>query len=1023
MGVKHFLRAVGLITFFLTVVSSILLAQTGTIRGKIVEEGTNEPLPGANIVVVGMSLGTATDLNGDYTLRFVPVGKQVLRISYVGYKPVLREVTVSEGGVVQLTVALAAEAIMGGEVVVTAQARGQQAAINQQLSAQTIVNVVSEERLQELPDFNAAQALSRLPGIATLESSGEANKIVIRGLAPQFNQVAVSGLSLASTGSTQIGISSQGGTAGQVYSDRSVDLSMVTPYMIKTIEVFKSLTPDINANAIGGYVNMQLREAPSGLNGDLLWQSGYTSKTGKYDNYRAIASVSNRFWDEKIGAYALVNIEKYDRDADNMSAGYAIAERVLNDRGYNRVKVTNVQLNRHVETRRRFGANLILDYKYDEGIVRLINMFSRLKSDYSDYRTILNYDNRELQFRYQSGTNTIDAGLNSIEFENDFGIFFVSAKAGLTYSQNSLPYSPYYQFNQTNAIYLPDARIIYDKYPEDIVSNVRYRGEDTVYLRSMSLFSTEYKENNLVGKTDIKVPVKVGTILSGHFKFGGEVYRKNIKNDQNTPYIEPTRSGGAFSINRLVMDSILSNFPQLYVAGNGLIPGSAVMSHDSKLYKSFLGDRFGKMYWVANPNLLNAVMEYVRHEPLFNAEINPNASSTNPGGWFNGLFQRIANDYEYTEDYTAGYLMGNFTIASFIQLVGGARYEKVASNFKAYNISDARDPKTQTYEEVVSKPSHDHILPMGQIKVTMTNWSDFRYSYTHTLARPDFHQMNPSIRISWDGGTVYAGNPRLKPAISYNHDALLTFFSNELGLFSIGGFYKEVNDFIYYTQYRLYLYRNPVTGQQAIIPPGYDTLSMYEVLGRLPDWGATLHTYRNSRYKAYVKGVEVALETRLWYLPFPLNGVIIGANYSHIWSETRYPVMDIRTVRIGTRNYISILDSSRSGRLINQPNDIANAFIGYDYKGFSAKISFVYQGNSVSYVGNFSEQDGYTDDYYRIDISARQMLPITGLQLFVDINNVNNRKNVSRQFTIGGFTSEKYYGLTVNAGLRYIFGL
>jgi hypothetical protein len=109
--------------------------------------------------------------------------------------------------------------------------------------------------------------------------------------------------------------------------------------------------------------------------------------------------------------------------------------------------------------------------------------------------------------------------------------------------------------------------------------------------------------------------------------------------------------------------------------------------------------------------------------------------------------------------------------------------------------------------------------------------------------------------------------------------------------------------------------------------------------------------------------------------------------------------------------------------MINQPNDIANLFIGYDYKGFSAKVTFVYQGNSVSFIGTYAEQDGFTDDYYRVDVSVRQILPWSGLQLFLDVNNLNNRQNVSRQITVDGFTSQKNYGLTANLGVRYTFAL
>ena len=122
--------------------------------------------------------------------------------------PITREVTIKGDETVEEVFRLTAQAIVGEEVVVTAQARGQVQAINQQLASDKISSVVSEARIQELPDFNAASAISRLPGVSTLKSSGEDNKVVIRGLAPQYNAVAIGGISLASTGSTQIGATS-----------------------------------------------------------------------------------------------------------------------------------------------------------------------------------------------------------------------------------------------------------------------------------------------------------------------------------------------------------------------------------------------------------------------------------------------------------------------------------------------------------------------------------------------------------------------------------------------------------------------------------------------------------------------------------------------------------------------------------------------------------------------------------------------------------------------------------------------
>ena len=107
---------------------------------------------------------------------------------------------------------LAPEALLGQEVVVTAQLRGQRAAINQQLTSNRIVNVVSKDRIQELPDNNAAESISRLPGISIERDAGEGSKVVIRGLAPTYNAITVNGQKIPATDP----------------QNRSVDLSMIS---------------------------------------------------------------------------------------------------------------------------------------------------------------------------------------------------------------------------------------------------------------------------------------------------------------------------------------------------------------------------------------------------------------------------------------------------------------------------------------------------------------------------------------------------------------------------------------------------------------------------------------------------------------------------------------------------------------------------------------------------------------------------------------------------------------------------
>ncbi|MGD0037400.1 MAG: carboxypeptidase-like regulatory domain-containing protein, partial [Bacteroidota bacterium] len=153
---------------------SLYAAGSGTIKGRVIDKGTNEPLIGASVVVLNTSLGAAANIDGLVTIYGVPAGQQTLKISYIGYREITVQVTVPEDGELKKEFRLTSQAIEGQEVVVLAQAIGQNAAINQQLSSQNIVNIVSSARIQELPDANAAESIGRLPGVSLMRSGGEA---------------------------------------------------------------------------------------------------------------------------------------------------------------------------------------------------------------------------------------------------------------------------------------------------------------------------------------------------------------------------------------------------------------------------------------------------------------------------------------------------------------------------------------------------------------------------------------------------------------------------------------------------------------------------------------------------------------------------------------------------------------------------------------------------------------------------------------------------------------------------------
>ena len=133
-----------------------------------------------------------------YTI-YAPAGKQTLQAFFLGYKDVSIDLDLKAGEVRVLNITMNGEGEVLEGVVVSAQAKGQQAAINRQLSASGILNAVSEEKLRELPDVNVAEAVGRLPGLMIQRDGGEGQKIIIRGLDPKYNTIAINGMNAPST--------------------------------------------------------------------------------------------------------------------------------------------------------------------------------------------------------------------------------------------------------------------------------------------------------------------------------------------------------------------------------------------------------------------------------------------------------------------------------------------------------------------------------------------------------------------------------------------------------------------------------------------------------------------------------------------------------------------------------------------------------------------------------------------------------------------------------------------------------
>ena len=181
----------------------------------------------------------------------------------------------------------------------------------------------------------------------------------------------------------------------------------------------------------------------------------------------------------------------------------------------------------------------------------------------------------------------------------------------------------------------------------------------------------------------------------------------------------------------------------------------------------------------------------------------------------------------------------------------------------------------------------------------------------------------------------------------------------------------------------------------------------------------------NNPYVVNLNGWEFDYQTRFWYLPGPLSGLVLNANYTVTESEVKYPRTELLIEVDFGPNGISTsktnIDSFYVDRLIDQPDEIFNLSISYDYKGFSGRLSVLSKSDVFMRTNFWPALREATDDYTRWDLSVKQKLPVNGLEVFLNISNITEAIDINRYRSGNSLTSEQHYGKTIDLGFRYSF--
>lgn len=935
---KHFLSFL-----FVLLLSVRVLAQEGGLVSGTVKDATGMTLPGAVLKLDRFNRYTVSDNNGYFEFLNVPAGSYRVEVEYLGYEPAVLEATVTAGGnaVVDFVMQEGAQEI-GAVVVMGDQARGQAKALNQQKTNVNVSNVISADQIGRFPDSNIGDALKRVPGIAMQNDQGEARNIVVRGLASELNSVTLNGNRIPSA---------EG-------DNRKVQMDVIPSDMIQTIEVNKTLTPDMDADAIGGSVDLVTRAAAGGQRISLTLLGGYNPiRTGATGSGSFV--YGNRFFNDRLGVVLSASYMNKDYGSDNIEAVWA------QDDGGN-VYVEEMDIRKYDVQRIRRSATLNIDWKIDSRNTIAADLMynwrddreARYRTQFKDIEpvydgsTITGYEgtvvretkggiddrrNRTRRLEDQRVQSYVLSGTHLLSPKVDMDWSLSYAKAS-----EDRPHERYIEYVQEGLSMnedLADTRLPYVDAPGQNYS-------DFVFDKLTEQHDYT-QEEEYAAKVNLRMPLSVVREQKGRLRVGLSARWKNKRRSNDFYEYVPTGSMPVLSD----MEHVVYDRP--LVQGDRYVPGMFVSSG-----------------YIGNVDLYNP--------SLFTPEADPS--------------EYMAGNYDAGERILAGYLRWDQNITNDLMFIAGVRVENTDLDYRGNYILDE---DYDNADERHNRNNYTNVLPGLTLKYDLNDRTVLRAAFTTALARPNYYALVPYVDIQREKREITAGNPNLKATYSYNFDLLGEYYSKSVGIVSGGFFYKRLDNFIFN-----YLDIDYTAEKFAADFPGFtNPIGAGEVWEYLrPMNGRSVDMF----------GFEVALQRKLDFLPgrFLRNfGVMLNYTFTH--SVTR----GIYNEDGEERTNVSLPGTA--------PH-MVNASLSWENSRLSVRVSLNYTAGYLDEVASEAFGDRYYDGQLFLDANASYRIG-KYVRVFFEANNLTNQPLRYYQGIRSRMAQLEYYKGTFNLGVKIDF--
>jgi len=710
-------------------------AQTSgiAVKGTVLDAVTKDQLLGATITIAELKQSTSARLDGSFSFNNVQPGTYTFRIRYVGY--INKDTTIDVSSDKKLRIFLRPTSSELNTVSVSAkQSRESEASAKrtEQISP-NLLNVISAKAILLSPDITVANVMQRVSGVSIERSgSGDGRYAIIRGMDKRYNYTLINGIKIPSPDN----------------KNRYVPLDIFPSDLVERIEISKTLTPDMEGDAIGGAVNMVMKNAPDELYFNASVSTG-TNQNVLNNGFKSfqVSAINKKSPYETNGAAYLAKPADFTRDnlnytnksfVPNELANFSLGNRFFN-------KKLGVMLGGSYQNTYRTYSNIFvpgdqyIDVANAPGVLQIKHANAR---DYSTQVT-------------RTGLNAkIDYRFNADNKVSAYAFYAVLDDAQARLTRDSIQTPPRAGYGTGEVWYYGRSR-----YQHQSIANATLDGQHLLLpgLKFNWIGAYSLAKNNVPDLAE--------------YEYDGGFYADGTN---PTPYLHANKVMNLKRIWQDNSDKDLSGYANLgYTNKLANIPFTLTAGG---MYRNKTRDNLYQSYTLEP--IANTDGTFQQWTDIYHFNWSVSSADGSPAN---------ANTYRASEDISASYGMLKFKVQKLETLVG-LRVENTTQHYDTdAPASSAGKTGDITYTDM---------LPSVNFKYMLNDKTNLRLSYFASINRPSFYELVPGGQPGEDYNEV--GNPLLKHATADNMDFRYELFPKANEQILVGAFYKKIYNPIEY---------------------------------------------------------------------------------------------------------------------------------------------------------------------------------------------------------------------------------